>query len=72
MSVLDPIDCDRSAFFDVGYGLRFIGEVMGVTPAAITVDFGVPLGRCVCEESRTNQRAPVTVYVGFVQSFSSF
>jgi len=67
LSVVDPPGCDQHGFFDVGYGLRFIGDVLGVTPAEITVDVGVPLNRC-----GGSDKTPVTVYIGFVQSFSSF
>ncbi len=67
LDVVEPAACDRSAFVDVGYGLRFIGDVFGVSPAALTVDLGVPLWRCVGERG-----PPVTVYVGFVQSLAAF
>jgi hypothetical protein len=68
LSVNDPADCGRNLFYDIGYGLRFIGNVLGVTPAEITIDVGVPLGRC----PSATTRPPVTVYVGFVQSLAEF
>ncbi len=61
-------DCDESWFYDVGYGLRFIGDVAGVSPAEIAVDVGVPINRCQDQVGR----GPVTVYVAFVQSFAVF
>lgn len=60
--------CSRDVFYDVGYGLRFIGDVLNVSPAAFTVDFGFPLNRCALDDDRL----PYTVYVGFLQSFTPF
>ncbi|MBI3178469.1 MAG: hypothetical protein HYZ27_02335 [Deltaproteobacteria bacterium] len=70
-SVYLPVEragCRETWFYDVGYGLRFIGDVAGVSPAEIAVDVGVPLNRCADQASQ----APVTVYVAFVQSFAVF
>lgn len=61
-------DCGTDMFYDVGYGLRFIGDILNITPAAFTIDFGVPLNRCGLESERT----PISVYVGFLQSFLPF
>ena len=60
--------CTQNIFGDVGYGLRFIGDVLNVLPAEIAVDMGVPLVRC---DANTG-RSPVTLYVSFVQSMASF
>jgi hypothetical protein len=68
LSAVDPESCNPGGFFDVGYGLRFIGDVLGVTPAEITIDIGIPLNRC----DVASDRPPVAVYIGFLQSFSSF
>ena len=38
--------CGRQAFHDVGYGLRFIGDVVSVSPAMAALDFGFPLSGC--------------------------
>lgn len=43
-------DCGRDVFFDVGYSLRFIGDVLNVSPKLLSVDIGIPLNRC--ENSR--------------------
>ncbi|MBT6432406.1 MAG: hypothetical protein HOK28_04895 [Deltaproteobacteria bacterium] len=60
--------CGSPMFYDVGYGLRFIGDALNISPAAIVVDVGVPLTRCAKRE--THQ--PVTVYLSFLQSLTSF
>lgn len=60
--------CQRDLFYDTGYGLRFIGEVFGVSPASLQFDIGVPLNRC---EDVTG-RVPFTVYAAFLQSFAIF
>jgi hypothetical protein len=60
--------CGRDVFFDVGYGLRFLVDVLNVSPSSIAVDVGVPLNRCAA----AGDRAPVTVYLAFVQSFLVF
>ncbi|MEO1171667.1 MAG: hypothetical protein AAFX94_06405, partial [Myxococcota bacterium] len=64
----DRPDCGGDMFYDVGYGLRFIGDVLNVTPAAFTIDLGVPLNRCDDE----TDRVPFSIYVGFLQSFIPF
>jgi hypothetical protein len=51
---------------DVGYGVRVMGDVLGVSPTSLAVDVALPLGR------RGGSHLPVTVYVAFVQSFLAF
>lgn len=71
-AVYIPVDrprCHQSLFYDVGYGLHFIADILNVTPAEVSVDFGVPLNRCADEK---DSRRPFTVYVSFVQSLASF
>jgi hypothetical protein len=51
---------------DVGYGVRVMGDVLGVSPGGLAVDIALPLGR------RPQGRIPVTVYIAFVQSFIAF
>ncbi len=65
IDLVEPRGCGERWFADVGYGMRFIGDALGVLPVAITVDLGVPLVRC---PGRRNP--PVTVYLGFVQSLA--
>ncbi|MEL6544398.1 MAG: hypothetical protein AAFQ82_07215 [Myxococcota bacterium] len=60
--------CSTDVFTDVGYGLRFIGDVLNVSPAAFTIDFGFPLNRCALD----TDRLPYTIYVGFLQTFLPF
>ncbi len=60
--------CSSDVFSDVGYGLRFIGDVLNVSPAAFTIDFGFPLNRCALDDDRL----PYTIYIGFLQSFIPF
>ena len=60
--------CANPFFFDVGYGLRFIGDVLNISPAAIVVDVGVPLNPC----AKRDEHQPVTVYLSFIQSLSGF
>lgn len=61
-------DCSGDIFYDVGYGLRFAGDILSLSPAAFTIDFGVPLNRCSLEENRV----PVSITIGFLQSFIPF
>lgn len=51
---------------DVGYGVRVMGDVLGVSPGGLAVDVALPIGR------RPQGRIPVTVYLAFVQSFLAF
>ncbi|OGR15297.1 MAG: hypothetical protein A2341_09955 [Deltaproteobacteria bacterium RIFOXYB12_FULL_58_9] len=67
LDVDDPRGCARTWFADVGYGLRFIGDALGVLPVVVTVDFGVPLVHCSGARTR-----PLTVYLGFFQSLAWF
>ncbi len=62
------LGCEQSMFYDVGYGLRWIVDVFGVSPAEFAVDMGVPLNRCADEQDRI----PIAVYIAFDQSFSVF
>ena len=61
-------DCASPAFYDVGYGLRFIGDVLNISPAAIVLDVGLPLNPC----AKRSEHQPVTVYLSFLQSLSGF
>ncbi len=61
-------DCPSDFFFDVGYGLRFFGDVLNVQPGTVQLDFGLPLGRCKNERSRL----PLSIYLAFMQSFAAF
>jgi hypothetical protein len=56
----------ENMFFDVGYGIRFLFDQIGVNPGVLAIDVGVPLKRV------DKSLFPVTVYVDFVQSFASF
>ena len=60
--------CSSPLFFDVGYGLRFIGDVLNISPASIVVDVGLPLNPC----AKRDGHQPVTVYLSFLQSLSGF
>jgi len=60
--------CSSPLFFDAGYGLRFIGDVLNISPAAIVVDVGIPLNPC----AKRSEHQPVTVYISFVQSLAGF
>jgi hypothetical protein len=60
--------CASPLFYDVGYGLRFIGDALNISPAAIVIDVGVPLNAC----AKLATHLPVTVYLSFVQSLSGF
>jgi hypothetical protein len=60
--------CRRDLFYDAGYGVRFLVDVLDLSPSSFAVDVGVPLNRCGDEETRV----PVTVYMAFVQSFLAF
>ncbi|MEK7704674.1 MAG: hypothetical protein AAB426_06910, partial [Myxococcota bacterium] len=59
--------CATGWFYDVGYGLRFVGEWLALSPGAVAIDVGVPLNRCA-----DVGRPPVTIYLAFVQSFLAF
>ena len=60
--------CTSPMFYDVGYGLRFIGDVLNISPAALVVDVGLPLTPC----AKRNEHQAVTVYLSFIQSLSGF
>ncbi len=60
--------CNRSVFTDVGYSVRFIGDVFNLYTSSLGLDFGFPLNRCPDERDRF----PVTIYASFLQSFASF
>ncbi len=55
-----------SILADVGYGVRIMGDVLGVSPATLAIDVAYPIGR------RASGHSPITVYVAFVQSFLAF
>ena len=56
----------REAFAaDVGYGLRFLLDQAGINPGVLSVDVGIPL-------THFDPQRPVSVYVGFAQSFAQF
>lgn len=55
----------ENMFFDVGYGIRFLFDQLGVNPGVLSVDLGVPLKRY------DPSRLPVSVYLDFVQSFAA-
>lgn len=61
--------CVRTMFYDVGYGLRILADLFNMSPSAISIEVGVPIGRCADEAAR---RPPVTIYLAFVQSFLAF
>ncbi len=65
---MDEPGCRRDTFYDVGYGVRFFGDILNVYPGSLAVDVGVPLVRC----ARERDRLPFTVYLSFVQSFFTF
>ena len=65
---MDEPGCRRDTFYDVGYGVRFLGDILNVYPGSLAVDVGVPLNRC----ARERDRLPITVYLAFVQSFLAF
>jgi hypothetical protein len=65
---VDRAGCQRSVFTDVGYSVRFIGDVFNLYTSALGFDFGFPLNRCPDE----SDRFPVTIYASFLQSFASF
>ena len=60
-------ECGETTFYDVGYGLRWIADVMSVSPAMISLDMGVPISKCQASQARS-----LTVYLSFLQSFSVF
>lgn len=62
-------DCPGDMHYDVGYGLRAMMDMLNLSPSSLQIDVGFPLNRCAAEQVG---RVPVTVYLGFVQSFSSF
>ncbi len=55
----------ESAFFDVGYGIRFLFDQLGVNPGMMSIEVGIPLKRY------DYSLPPVSVFIDFVQSFSS-
>ena len=59
--------CSQEKFYDVGYGLRFIGDVLSISPAMIALDFGFPVTSCSAVQDR-----PMAVYLSFLQSFTTF
>ena len=61
-------DCGSDFYYDVGYGLRFIGDIINFSPGSFQIDIGIPINRC----SNETGRVPVTVYAAFVQSFAFF
>ncbi len=65
---VDRAGCQRSVFTDVGYSVRFIGDVFNLYTSSLGFDFGFPLNRCPDE----SDRFPVTIYASFLQSFASF
>ncbi|MEZ4271344.1 MAG: hypothetical protein R3C68_07900 [Myxococcota bacterium] len=40
--MVDRPGCRRDVFYDVGYGLRFIGDMLNIAPGSLQIDFGVP------------------------------
>ena len=60
--------CGQDMFYDVGYGLHFLGDILSISPGALAVDIGLPLNRCPDQ----SYRLPITVYLAFVQSFAAF
>lgn len=70
-AVVLPVDdegCHRTLFTDVGYSVKFVGDILNVSPSSLSFDFGFPLNRCADQD----YRVPFTVYASFVQSFASF
>lgn len=67
LPVRRPTGCRRELFSDVGYGVRILGDVFGVSPSMLAIDVGLPFGRCGGRGLR-----PVSIYVDFAQSFVSF
>lgn len=65
---VDRLGCRQEMFYDAGYSLRFIGDLLNVYTASFGLDFGFPINRCPDE----SDRPPFTVYGSFIQSFSSF
>ena len=63
----DPT-CSRHAFYDVGYGIRFLMDVAHISPSLVAFDVGMPLVRCESAASRL----PLAVYVAFLQSLLLF
>jgi hypothetical protein len=56
----------QSAFdADLGYGLRFLLDQAGINPGVLSLDFGVPL-------THFSASHPVSIYIGFAQSFAQF
>ena len=60
--------CGDEVFADAGYGLRFLVDLMNISPAALTIDVGTPLTRC----GGAQNESPVAVYIAFVQSLLAF
>ena len=59
--------CSSPLFFDVGYGLRFIGDVLNISPASIVVDVGLPLNPCAKRDGHQPSRC-----TQLLQSLSGF
>ncbi len=59
--------CARNVFYDVGYGIRIIGDILNVSPGSLAIDAGVPLAGCGPPDG-----FPLTIYLAFVQSFLLF
>ncbi|MCC6807686.1 MAG: hypothetical protein IT381_09700 [Deltaproteobacteria bacterium] len=55
----------ENMFFDVGYGIRFLFDQLGVNPGVLAIDVGVPIKRY------NSSLFPVSVYLDFVQSFAA-
>ena len=60
--------CGDELFADAGYGLRFLVDLMNISPAALTVDVGTPLTRC----GGAQNESAVAIYIAFVQSLLAF
>jgi len=56
----------QNFYYDVGYGIRFLFDQLGVNPGMFAIDFGVPIKRF------DPHRPPVSVFFDFVESFSDF
>ena len=61
--------CNQDMFYDVGYGVHILGEILNISPGALGVDIGLPIARCPDE---VGSHFPVTVYFALAQSFLTF